>query len=194
MDFFVFLFLGITIVARILNLAKKAHYNYVSENKHPDQIYYFDHRGIVRFKPTGECCYFTHLDNGDRVLASMDTLKPIYNLTRTELEEKAKESKQKAIEEGKSVYLYDNRFNRASGMVTGRLYRDVETDEEYIIRLVGFYRYYIKTSDFSLVRIIDEDIEKWNLDNEIHINRYYNSLRSPIGNGWEVDYVNSLPQ
>ena len=196
MDFLIFIGVLVVIGAKIINATKEGMYNDKACRDSGDRIYYFDYRGIARFKPTGECCYISKLDNGDRVLMNMKTLKPIYNLTQAEIESGVEQRKREAIAQHKTVFVYDDRINRSkylSENYIGVIYEDLKTGDRYVVRRIGHHRYYISLKTFDLVRRTDEDLETNHTlcDNKLSVNTYYSLVETHKKMNDMISFINN---
>lgn len=133
----------------------------------------------------------SNIRNGDRVLEDVTTHRIYRNFSEEERKEYEKIRKKEAIENNKTVYLYQyNKDIPYSDPWKGDRYKDIETGKIYVIRKryvniecgIGEVLLYLDISTGKFVRKTDEQIEidkKWidklnNIDEEIY--KYINRI------------------
>lgn len=121
--------------------------------KRPDGLTYLDVKGQTRFLSNDEPAFYFYR-NGDYILEDMSG-RIHRNFSEEQRIEKRNKRKQEALSKNESTYCVDDNDHRHDWYCRGKRFKDFETGDVYVIRLIKFKYYYMNVANGMVVRETD---------------------------------------
>lgn len=116
---------------------------------------YYDRHCVERLLENDHPIVLNTLSNGDKVYIDCKTQRIVRNVTQERKAKELEQRRQDAIDNGKTVYLYEDvKINHVHEFF-GKKYKDLKTGEIYYINGCKGLSYYI-TLDGKVVRLTDK--------------------------------------
>lgn len=167
------LFMGVSGVGRLVKNTYEEEVRKEHAKKYYDHTYY-DKKGKRRLLDNGRWVHSV-VRNEDRILEDVETHQIYRNFSQEQRNKIREDRKLKAIQNGRTVYVYEDRnprLYRESELWKGTLYEDVNTGDHYVERSryvneeyrIGEVRMYVNIKNGLFVRKTDIQLEediKW---------------------------------
>lgn len=161
------------------------------------QKYWTDHRGLDRLEGSNRIIVFREdWKTGDQLVVDYRTGKVIENLSQNTRNKYQQECREIAIKNGRTVYPLEKEvpsWRDDYKTLSGRKYKDINTGEIYVCRVIGSDAWYIRATDGLFIkRVWDEstDLSNIKIYNEETIEQINERQRKKCNRyiGRKVDY------
>lgn len=159
-------------------------------NKSSNGLTYVDSTGRMRLVSNNHIVMFEKY-NGCDILRDIKTNHIVKNFTQDKKYEEYKKSKEKAIQEGKTIFCIDFGYHK-DDKIRGMRYMDINTQEKFVIRVLGKWKIpFYMNMEGEIVKPVDP---KWkplgwkeDISGKFDIKKEYNNWLRIIKQSYVTD-------